>query len=103
MRKRKPIGGRSRRGTIIESPSKKVEEAKEPNQHGVCPLKEDGHTQENYEKEKEEEEIFLSLRKFKTLNEINKSFGIQQQASLHQLSKTLNSSFLGSNENSDGP
>ena len=31
---------------------------------------------ENYEKEREQEEIFQSLKQFKTINEINRSFGI---------------------------
>ena len=35
-------------------------------------------TVEQYQKEKDEEEIFKSLRKFNTINEINESFSTQK-------------------------
>ena len=40
------------------------------------PPPQEAKTVEQYKKEKEEEEIFNSLNKFNTINEINRSFGI---------------------------
>ena len=53
-------------------------------------------TVDQYKKEKEEEEIFNSLNKFNTINEINKSFGLNP--AVFVAAATPNSTFKSSQD-----